>query len=469
VVGALTDVTMPLGGTWSSAHTIVFASLWSVLEQVPDGSGGVPQALTRFQAGENSHVWPSAAGSGESTLFVVAGPDSRAIAVQRGTSDAHQAVLPGQGIASPGYVSSGHLIYREGGNLMAVPFDLERARVGGDAALAVPHVLQYAVSDTGTLAYASGDPPRASNRLVWVSRSGKSQVIDERADDYYQPRLDPVRDDRVVMDRGGQVWMFDLATHNLTPFTFGDRNQHAVWTRDGERLAFMTQKDQTWQLSVQVADGSGKPERLSADCGVLDIPYSLTPDGSLAYVKYSGTAPGELWILPMRGPASTSEEARRLFEIPLADADAGPVFSPDGRWLAYAAADASGRRQIYVQSYPGPGGKHQLSIDGGNEPMWNPDPAKRPLELFYRNRDEMMAVEISAGPGFAQGKPHRLFSGAAYEVAAPNYVRANYDVSRDGSRFLMLQSAAEKPSAVNEIHVVLNWSEELRRIAPPRH
>ncbi|MGH9409228.1 MAG: TolB family protein [Vicinamibacterales bacterium] len=328
------------------------------------------------------------------------------------------------------------------------------------------------MSAAGSLAYIAGAPADERSELVWVTRAGVPMVIDDRADTYYQPRLDPVHGDRVAMDLHGQVWMFDLHTHNLTPFTFADDNQHAVWTRDGRDLVFMVQKDRTWQLVRQPADGSGKPELVRSDTGLLDIPYSLTPDGSLAFVKYSGTAESQLWTLPLPGDADRvghAAEPSRIFSIPIVDAEAGPAFSPDGKWLAYAGSDASGRRQIYVQAYPGPGDKHQVSIDGGNEPLWNPDPKAQPLELFYRNGDDMMVINIATHPDFHQGKPERLFSGAtAYQTVVPNYVRANYDVTPDGERFLMLKRVGQTAAPVTEIHIVLNWQEVLRRLEPGR-
>src|SRR4030095_16466951 len=267
----------------------------------------------------------------------------------------------------PSYVASGHLLYLQGENLMTVPIDLGQGRTEGNPSLALQHVRQYAVSLAGSLAYASGSPPDGRSRLVWVNRTGTSPVIYNRADNYYQPRVDPVRGDRFVTDLNGQVWMFDGATRNLTPFTFGDLNQHAIWTRDGRQLVFMTQKGRTWQLSRQLADGSGKPEALRSDAGRLDIPCSLTPDGALAFVQYSGTAESQMWILPLHAPDDGHGQPQQIFSIPIADAEAGPAFSPDGHWLAYAGSDADGRRQIYVQSYPGPGGKHHAPIDGGQQ------------------------------------------------------------------------------------------------------
>jgi Tol biopolymer transport system component len=138
--------------------------------------------------------------------------------------------------------------------------------------------------------------------------------------------------------------------------------------------------------------------------------------------------------------------------------EAAPRFSPDGRWLAYVS-DESGRYEIYVQPYPGPGGKWQISTEGGTEPVWNPNGR----ELFYRSSDKMMAVDIATQSGFAAGTPRILFEGR-YEPAP--FPVANYDVSRDGQRFLVLKLSEEAQSAPTQINVVLNWFEELKQKVP---
>jgi hypothetical protein len=138
-------------------------------------------------------------------------------------------------------------------------------------------------------------------------------------------------------------------------------------------------------------------------------------------------------------------------------ADGAPQLSPDGRWMAYASEE-SGRREIYVQAFPGPGGRWQVSSDGGNEPLWSASGR----ELFYRSGDRMMAVDISTNGEFLAGKPRPLFEGS-YVLAGGGYARAQYDVSPDGQRFLMLKVVEQKSNPLTQIHVVLNWSDELSR------
>ena len=140
--------------------------------------------------------------------------------------------------------------------------------------------------------------------------------------------------------------------------------------------------------------------------------------------------------------------------------EGGGSFSPDGRWLAYVS-DESGRNEIFVQPYPGPGGKWQVSTEGGTEPLWN----RNGRELFYRSGNTMMTVETTTEPRFAVGTPRRLFEGEYVAIEFPQL--ADYDVSADGQRFLMVKEIDRTPSTA-QINVVLNWFQELQRLVPTR-
>ena len=132
------------------------------------------------------------------------------------------------------------------------------------------------------------------------------------------------------------------------------------------------------------------------------------------------------------------------------------IFSPDGHWMAYVSEE-SGRREIFVQPYPGPGGKWQISTEGGNEPVWN----RNGRELFYRNGNKMMVVEVTTQPAFVPGKPRMLFEGR-YVQAAPT--TQAYDITADGQRFLMIKT--DEAEAAAEINVVVNWIEDMKRRVP---
>lgn len=368
----------------------------------------------------------------------------------------------------PGYSSSGHLIYFQAGNLMAVPFDLDRLQVKGAAVPVVqgvqqsenvPWAAQYSVSETGTLVYFPGSRVAVQSRLVWVSRSGAEQLLPAATHAYDMPRLSP-DGRRVALDLTDngltQVWLYELSRDILSRFTFeGIFNAYPVWTPDGKRIAFDSNKGGQSSLSWQMADGSGGPERLTTTTA-LAPPFSWSPDGRLlAFDDLAPTTGRDIWMLRV-----DERKAQPFLQTPAFE-DA-PQFSPDGHWLAYAS-DESGSREIYVQPYPGPGGKWQISNEGGTEPMWN----RNGRELFYRIGDKMMAVDVSTQPGFAAGKPRQLFEGH-YLMNSAGYARPDYDVSPDGQRFLMLKPVEQEQAgtAPTQIIVVQNWTEELKRLVP---
>ena len=173
------------------------------------------------------------------------------------------------------------------------------------------------------------------------------------------------------------------------------------------------------------------------------------PDGStMVFLHRTSSGVHDLWLLPQDGEPSPFLEAP--FD------ERAPRFSPDGRWLAYQS-NASGRMEIYVQPFPGPGQRELLSSDGGTEPMWSPDGR----ELFYRQLDQMMVVPIENEPTFHAGKAQPLFDAGRFESGFGN---TNYDVSPDGQRFLMIEREGDSGPA--RLHLVLNWAEELKRRAP---
>ena len=456
VAQVLADAPIPLGGSWGSQGAIAFSPGISVLQQVSDG-GGAQQAVTRLETGENGHIQPELLPGGKAVVLTTF---PGGIAVQQLGASEHRILIPDGG--APRYASSGHLVYGQGSNLMAVPFDLERLQVNGTAVPVVQGVLgggaQYSISATGTLVYIPGGAVATQGKMVWVSRNGAEQPLTAPARVYDQPRLSP--DGRRIAvditDSGGtQVGLYDLARDTLARFTFeGNGNGLPTWTPDGRRIAFQSNKEAGVHIFWQLADGSGGLERLTN--GAYDVPFSWSPDGKLlAFVDFNTRSGGgsgdEISVL-----SAGERQAQAFLHVPgFLDA---PQFSPDGHWLAYVSTE-SGHSEIYVQPYPGPGGKWLISTEGGNEPQWN----HNGKELFYRNGGKMMAVDISTQPGFTPGKPHQLFEGRYLMSSAG---RANYDVSPDGKRFLMLKPVEQEQAAPTQINVVLNWTEELKRLVP---
>jgi Tol biopolymer transport system component/predicted Ser/Thr protein kinase len=462
---SLADAPVPGGASWSSQGKIAFApNAAGALFQVPE-AGGIPQPLTRFAKGESNHGWPEFLPGGNA-LFFVAGTTATnwtngQIAVQSlGTGERRNLL---QGVTQPRYASTGHLIYAQGGTLMAVPFDPERLSATGAAVPVLEGILQssfsgatqYSFSLTGSLAYISGGIlSAAQSRLVWVGRDGaeKNSAAPVRA--YLAPRLSPdgLRIAVGIFEQESQTWLYDLSRETLTRFTFGGTaNINPVWSPDGKRIVFQSNRAGPFNLFWQLADGSGGLERLTTS-KYLHGAHSWSADGQfLTFIEVNPSTGLDIWILRL-GDKKPQPFLRTRFN------EAAPRLSSDGNWLAYMS-DESGRYEIYVQPYPGPGGKWQISTEGGSEPVWNPNGG----ELFYRNGDKMMAVDITTQPGFAAGTPKLLFEG---RYATGPFPIANYDVSPDGQRFLMLKAAEQAEAAPTQINVVLNWFEELKQKVP---
>jgi Tol biopolymer transport system component len=452
----LGNAVIPMGATWSSKNGIIFSpSNGSSLEQISD-SGSTSQRLTSLDKGESSHGWPQSVAEGNAVLFATIGGNP-GVYVQPLGSGERRILVPGS--TSPRYATTGHLIYTQGGNLMAATFDSKRLQITGSAVPMVEGILripvisgaQYDFSGTGSLVYIPA--VQAAEQLVWVSRNGAEQILPAPAHAYVYPRISP--DGRRVAvsiaEVDLQLWIYDLTRDTLTKLAFGgDQNYTSAWTPDGKHLALMSNKDGPLNIFWQSSDGSGQPERLATNENT-SIPRSFSPDGQLlTYASVNPTTGYDIWVLRI------SDRQAKPFLITPSN-ESVPSFSPDGHWLAYIS-DESGRYEVYVQPYPGPGAKYQISNEGGTEPVWNPNGK----ELFYRSGEKMMAVDVSSQPNFSVGKAKMLFRGTYLRTP---FTYPQYDVSPDGQRFLMIKPT-EQSSSLNQIVIVQNWFEELKRRVP---
>ena len=231
-------------------------------------------------------------------------------------------------------------------------------------------------------------------------------------------------------------------------------NSHApVWAPDGESLAVSSDREGPQaNLWLVHADGSGKPQKLTTSANHQD-PASFSPDGRLlAYGEISGGDLNcSLWIVHLAEGNRVEPFLQTKFGAH------SPAISPNGKWIAYTS-DESGRAEVYVQRFPGGGGRYQVSIGGGGEPLWRPDGR----EIYYRNGDAVMSAAVTAEGGFSTGKPSLLFHGNY--VPEQGFGHPNWDISRDGKRFMMMQPYDPPQKKPRQIEVVVNWFEELRRV-----
>jgi serine/threonine-protein kinase len=375
-----------------------------------------------------------------------------------GTGDGKSLV---QGGTQPRYAATGHLLYAQSGALMAAPFNTQQVALTGAPVRALEGVMQskisgaaqYSVSSTGTLVYLAGGLVGSESKMAWVSRNGEAQVLPASPHTYQFPRVSP--DGRRVAvsiaDEESHIWAYDVSRDTLTRLTFeGTANTTSAWSPDGTRIAFRSNREGGFTLYWQAFDDSSAVERLTT-ADYTHSPSSFSPDGQLlAYMEQNPDTGRDVWVLNL-ADRTAKPFLQKSYE------ETAPKFSPDGKWLAYCSHE-SGRREIYVQPYPGPGGKLQISTDGGQEPVWNPKGG----ELFYRSGNTVMVVDIETESGFSAGNPRTLFEGP-YLLTSASF--PFYDVSPDGEHFLMLKPVESETSAPTQIHVVLNWFEELKQKA----
>jgi Tol biopolymer transport system component/predicted Ser/Thr protein kinase len=445
------------GATWSPHNKIVFHGTNSMRE-VSD-RGGTSQ---RIDVNPRAHYlrWPEFTNDGSAIVFAsgtnpfsFANKSSIAAGAFGSTATAKEVM---QGGTAPRLTPWGDLIYALNGRLMAVPFDSKRLELAGSPSPVIEGVqesssgaAQYAFSASGTLVYLPGEMRGSTMRLVFVDRQGMERLLPAAPNAYYFPRLSPdgQRIAVTVAEVSSAIYIYDIARDALSRVTSGLTDSSPIWSPDGRRFAFNSSRMGSPNLFWQPADGSGNAERLTRS-EFLNVAGSWSPDGRrVAYFEIAPDTGNDIWTVGV-----SDQKAEVFLKTP--SNETAPRFSPDGKWIAYSS-DESGRWEVYVRPYPGPGAKYPISTEGGAEPAWN----SSGHELFYRIQNRMMSVEVSLAPGFSAGKPKTLFEGPW--LPSP-MTGADYDVSSDGKRFLMLK-AAEPENPARHIVVVQNWFEVLKK------
>ena len=480
------DAPSSFGASWGPDDLIVFADEPAGGLQRVSAGGGAPHTLTTVNVseGEGSHRWPFVLPGGKAVLFTV-------VAVPReprlGTSVSLLALDTGKrrvllkDAADARYVSTGHLLYAERERLLVAPFDLRALKVTGDPVGVVDGVMQsgtttaaqFAASDSGSLAWLPAAPdhnPEQLRTIVWVDERGRSTPVDAPADAYFRPRLAP-NGQRIALDTVesvAAVWIHDLRRSSRNRLAFDGYANSPLWTPDGQRLVFSGARAGNGNLFWIPADGSGPAERL-ATSESAQYPASWSPDGRTLVFEQCGSQ-CDIWALSTNGKEWT---ARPIVATPAVELHA--TLSPDGHWLAYTSLE-SGRQEVYVQAFPGPGERQPVSSEGGGFPRWSTDgrkldhcatstsgPFASSLPLPLRTGHTYFAVDVSTSPTFSIGPPRVWFEDpeAKYTVTQPI---AGYDVAPDG-RFLMVEvkrGPGIVPPPPSDLRMIMNWAEHLR-------
>jgi serine/threonine-protein kinase len=475
---ALCDAPNARGGSWGEEGNIVAAlSDRSPLSRVPV-EGGTPQPLTKLDSGEYTHRWPQVLPGGRAVLFTAV-PNNRlsdhanieVIVLKTGATK----ILRRGGYYGR-YLQSGHMVYLHQGVLFGIGFDADRLEVRGAPTPLLEDVFgtqqgggQFALSRLGTFVYLANQA--AGNlSIVWLDSSGKTQPLLATPGSYLIPRVSPDGHRLAVTEnsKGRDIFVYDWQREAMTRLTFGGFSAYPVWSPDGKHIAFNS-KAGRFGIGWVRSDGAGEPQRLLESENDL-VPQCFSPDGRrLAYSKVDMKTGSDIWTLPLdtTDPDHPKPGKPEPFLGTTFD-ERVPMFSPDGRWIAYQSNE-TGANEIYVRPFPGPGGKWQISTEGAFIAFWS----KNSPELFYETADRrIMVLDYAASGGsFVPGK-RRLWSdrqifrpGGSHLEFAPNL-----ELAPDGKRLAVLAPPENVELEKGSVHVVflLNFFDELRRKVPLR-
>jgi eukaryotic-like serine/threonine-protein kinase len=467
-VETLCDAPIGRGGTWNRDGLILFSpNISQPLYRVAD-TGGAATPVTQLDATrqEVTHRWPDFLPDGKHYLYFVRAATPAATGVYLGTlgSDQHSQIIASSTNAV--YVAPGYLLFGRADVLVAQPFDNQLMQVTGAPVQIAQNVsmmpatnyANFAASQTGTLIYSSGTV-EVGRQFYWFDRRGK-QVGKLGPPEYAsEPQLSP-EGKRLALRLWTQpvgnfeVWVYDLArgVHARTSFN-ALTGFSPVWSPGGLQLAYSHSAPRISgdHLFLLNADGTGREQLLESPFleSIANYPSSWSPDGaSLLFDRQDKSGKISVWVLPLGGDRKPYAFVETQFDSQMG------MFSPDGHWVAYVSND-SGKAEIYVVPFPGPGTRVRVSMDGGAQPRWRRDGR----ELFYLSpATEMMAAEVSAGPGdFRVGAVRRLFALSGLGGVPGNL----YDVTADGQKFIAVQDL-EHTSTV-PLTIVINWPAQLKK------
>jgi Tol biopolymer transport system component len=466
-VQTLADAPDGRGGTWNRDGLILFGPApYVVLHSVP-AAGGVTTPVTVLDKSrqESGHRWPHFLPDGRHFLFAARSsvPENEAIFV--GSLDGKESRLLLPVLSSSQFVPPSTLLYVRENTLIAQPFDPGKLRVTGDpipiaemveilGADAPTGYAAFSAAGNAVLTYRTSQTGRNAE-LVWFDRKGKRLGAVGQKGEYDEPALSPdgkhlVVDYREPGSRNEDLWILDLVRGTFSRFVNRPGlDITPLWAPDGNGVYYATQKNK-FELYYRALTSDAKDElRLSAPTNKYVDDASR--DGKfLLYEDEDPKTKYDLWVLPLSAGGKPQVFRKTDYN------EAHARFSPEGKWVAYSS-DESGKPEVWVQAFPGPGQRWQISTTGGDQPAWRGDGK----ELFYVGPDKkLMSVSIKAGPGIEAGVPQPLFD-MHIRTEPITGSRNQYAMTPDGQRFLvvtLLEEAARPP-----ITVVTNWTTALRK------
>ena len=428
------------GATWTSSDQIVFTrdrKLWRVA-----AAGGVATAVPTPKGDALLMGYPVAVPDSDRVIVGVSTPEGNDIAlITLTTGERRTLVKDGE---LPLYSPTGHLLFLRAGVLTAVRFDAAKGETVGDQVPvmeglpATARASAVSLSSTGTLVFVG--TAALQSHLVWVNREGAERPLTKASRQYANPRVSPDGRRLLTHTLAGEMWIHDGDRETLsrlaTPIPMVG---FPVWMPSGREILFKSAEG-VHRLEVDGGRHSKVPGSIPND-----YPSAVSADGkTLSVTRMTGATSADVYMLSLTG----AHEPRAWLATPAYDG--GGRWSPDGLSLVYSSTE-SGQNEVYLQPYPGPGVRRQVSVDGGSHPLWSRDGR----ELFYRQNSRMFVVGVSrSGDEVTLSQPRLLFDrlyGFGQGISIPNY-----DVSSDGREFAFVKDAG-----ATHLNVVLNWASEL--------